>query len=436
MKTNFMTGTMGTDELYDRFLECGVVTTDSRHCPPGSMFVALRGERFDGNTFALKALELGCRYAVVDANITGEGVLRVDCGLTALQNLARMHRERLGLPVIGITGTNGKTTTKELVAAVLRKRFRTACTQGNLNNQIGVPLTLLSMTAEDEIAVVEMGASHPGDIRELVEIALPDYGIITNVGAAHLQGFGSLEGVMRTKGELYDFLRTRGQGTAFIRNEDKRLLSMSEGLRLVRYGTADGLFVSGKAVPGTDFLRFTWTGEGGDAHEVQTKLVGAYNLDNALAAVAVGRQFGVDDGLICEAIEEYEPTNSRSQLKVTARNRVIVDAYNANPTSMRAALDNFRSMSGGRKMVILGDMKELGASSVEEHQRIAAHVGECGFERVILVGSEFAKVAGGYETYPDAAALKEALVQSPPEGYSILVKGSNSMKLAGIADVL
>lgn len=372
-------------------MECGKVTTDSRNCPAGSMFIALKGATFNGNAFAAQALKQGCRYAVIDEpEYAGEGTILVEDCLKTLQQLANYHRRQLHLPVIGITGTNGKTTTKELISTVLSRKFNTLYTEGNLNNHIGVPLTLLRLNPQHEMAVVEMGASHPGDIKELVDIAEPDYGIITNVGRAHLQGFGSFEGVIRTKGELYDFLRAKGGATIFIQNENPYLNGIAGGLTCVRYGQTPGLYVSGELISCSPFLSFRWAA-GGISHEVATHLIGSYNLDNMLAAVAIGRYFGVPDEDISDALASYLPHNNRSQLKETADNKLIVDAYNANPTSMMAALKNFRLIEAPHKMVILGDMKELGTVSHEEHQKVVDYLNECGFERVVLVGPEIGR---------------------------------------------
>ena len=382
---------MEIEELYNRFTECNGLTTDSRHCPEGSMFLALKGETFNGNAFAAQSLAQGCRYAVVDepqyASPENPRIILVDNCLETLQKLANYHRRRLGTRMIGVTGTNGKTTTKELIATVLGEKFKVLYTQGNFNNHIGVPLTLLRLKPEHEMAVIEMGANHPGEIKTLVHIAEPDYGIITNVGKAHLQGFGSFEGVIRTKGELYDFLREKGNATIFIQNENPYLNKIAAGLTCVRYGQTPGLDVTGKVVACSPFLHFSWTAEG-ISHDVQTHLIGAYNLDNALAAVAIGRYFGVEDTKICHALSSYVPQNNRSQLVHTASNTLIVDAYNANPTSMMAALENFRQMEAAHKVAILGDMKELGEGSHEEHQKVVDFLKECGFERVMLVGPE------------------------------------------------
>lgn len=432
---------MDISALYKCFTECGVVTTDSRNCPAGSMFIALKGETFNGNAFARQALEKGCQYAVVDEKeYAADGhprILLVDDCLKALQGLANYHRRRLGTHIIGITGTNGKTTTKELIAAVLQKRYEVLYTQGNLNNHIGVPLTLLRLTPDHELAVIEMGANHPGEIKMLAGIVEPDYGIITNVGKAHLEGFGSLEGVVKTKGELYDYLRYNGKHIIFIDKDNEHLTKISQGLTRICYSVkgGEGLYINGRLRACAPYLSFDWEHEG-QWFEVNTHLIGAYNIKNALAAITVGRFFSVPSGRICEALAEYVPHNNRSQLTETADNKLIVDAYNANPTSMMAALENFRLMEVPHKMAILGDMKELGETSGEEHQKVADYLNECKFDKVILVGEEFGKVVPPFEHYKDAEAVKEALLKYNPKGYYILIKGSNSMKLSRLQEVL
>lgn len=432
----FVTENMEIAELYKCFMECGKVTTDSRNCPEGSMFISLKGETFNGNAFAAQALKQGCRYAVIDEpEYAGEDTILVDNCLQALQQLANYHRRQLKTPVIGITGTNGKTTTKELISTVLSRKFNTLYTEGNFNNHIGVPLTLLRLTKEHEMAVVEMGANHPGEIKTLVHIAEPDYGIITNVGKAHLQGFGSFEGVIRTKGELYDFLRAKGGATIFIQNENPYLNGIAEGLTCVRYGQTAGLYVSGELISCSPFLSFRWIAEG-VSHEVNTHLIGSYNLDNMLAAAAIGRYFGVSDDDISSALASYLPHNNRSQLKETADNKLIVDAYNANPTSMMAALKNFRQVEAPHKMVILGDMKELGEASREEHQKVVDYLKECGFDRVVLVGPEFAAATHSYQTFQHVDEVLADIRMHKPQGYYILIKGSNSMKLSQLPEYL
>ena len=430
------------DTLYACFRQSTCVTTDSRHCPQGSLFVALRGANFDGNAYAAKALEAGSRWALIDNEAylpAGDArYLLTDNCLLTLQLLARMHRRRMKARVIGITGTNGKTTTKELLSAVLKTRYRVLHTEGNLNNQIGVPLTLLRMTEADEVAVVEMGASHPGDIRELVGIAEPDCGLITNVGKAHLLGFGSVEGVARTKGELYDFLRTRAGSMVFVDSGQERLLRMSEGLNRVCYGCRADDFVCGRILDGGPCLSFEWTCSATDGrpHVVTTQLIGSYNLSNALAAVAVGNWLKVDAEELSAAIARYEPSNGRSQLKRTARNTLVVDAYNANPTSMRASIDNFLRLQAGEKMLILGDMRELGADSRAEHQAIVDYLSACGLTHVVLVGTEFAATRHTFAHFDDVAALSQALSANPPCGKTILIKGSNGVRLQSIVDKL
>lgn len=427
--------------LYRIFSACNGVTTDSRNCPQGSLFFALKGDTFNGNSFAAKALEAGSAYAVVDeAEYIPAGdthYILVDNCLQTLQQLANYHRRQLDTRIIGITGTNGKTTTKELIAAVLSRSYPLLYTQGNLNNSIGVPLTLLRLKAEHELGVVEMGASHPGDIKELVEIAEPDYGIITNVGKAHLEGFGSFEGVVRTKGELYDFLRGRGSSTVFMDQDNPHLKKMAQGLNLIPYGTEDGLYVNGRITGNSPFLSFYWkAGRDGQPHEVHTRLIGDYNFSNALATVAIGRFFQVRPDEIDEALSEYEPQNNRSQLKKTADNTLIIDAYNANPTSMMASIGNFHRMEAAQKLLILGDMRELGTDSPAEHQKIVDYLEECGFEEVWLVGEQFAATRHAYRTFADAPAIIAAIREDKPLGKTILIKGSNGIKLNTVIDYL
>ena len=429
---------MEISTIYNLFKECGRVTTDTRNCPEGSMFIALKGETFNGNMFARQALEKGCRYAVVDEAeyADAERIILVDDCLKTLQLLAREHRRALGTPIVGITGTNGKTTTKELIATVLQKRYNVLYTQGNLNNHIGVPLTLLNLAESHEMAVVEMGANHPGEIRTLVNIAEPDCGLITNVGKAHLEGFGSFEGVVKTKSELYDYLRSKENAFIFLDKDNEVLCQASAGLEAIGYGLeGEGLYVKGKLHACAPFLAFEWEHEG-KSYDVNTHLIGAYNVKNALAAIAVGLRFDVPAEAICEALSGYVPSNNRSQLTETADNRLIVDAYNANPTSMMAALENFRLMEVPHKVAILGDMKELGEGSVDEHRKIVDFLSTCGFERIILVGAEFGQANAGFEHYPDVEAVKQLFATDKPVGKYILIKGSNSMKLAQLKEIL
>lgn len=427
--------------IYQIFLDCQSVTTDSRNCPDGSLFIALKGESFNGNAFAGKALETGCAYAVIDESeyaIEGDQryILVDDC-LQTLQQLANYHRHQLDTRVIGITGTNGKTTTKELISAVLSQSHNILYTLGNLNNHIGVPSTLLRLKAEHDLAVIEMGANHPGEIKFLSEIVEPDCGIITNVGKAHLEGFGSFEGVIKTKGELYDFLRKKEGSTVFIHHDNAYLMNIAEGLNLIPYGTEDDLYVNGRITGNSPYLTFEWkAGKDGKSYQVQTQLIGEYNFPNALAAITIGRFFGVEDAKINEALAGYTPQNNRSQLKKTDDNTLIIDAYNANPTSMMAALQNFRNMEVPHKMLILGDMRELGAESAAEHQKIADYLKECAFEKVWLVGDQFAAAEHSFQTYPNVQEVIKELEADKPKGYTILIKGSNGIKLSSVVDYL
>ena len=427
---------MTVKEIYDKLRSCTGVTTDSRKCGPGLMFFALKGERFDGNEFVRGALEQGCPYAVMDNkelfDSQDQRMILVDNVLVTLQQVAALHRRTLGTPVIGITGTNGKTTTKELTNAVMSTTYNVLCTQGNLNNSIGVPLTVMGLKPEHEYAIIEMGASHPGDIKELVEVSQPDFGLITNVGKAHLLGFGSFEGVKRTKGELYDWLREHN-GMAFVNRDNEHLQQMCKGLPLVEYGKPgqEGLLVEGEVLECNPFVKFRWRRGGGDWHMVQTNLIGAYNVDNALAAITIGLKFGVKEQDASDAVANYMPQNNRSQLTETGRNHLVVDAYNANPTSMAAALENFSMIKAQDKMLILGDMRELGDVSQDEHRRIVEEIRKYGFTQVWLVGSEFAGAAGdsGFRLFPDVEAVNSALQSEPVNGKTILIKGSNSIGL-------
>ena len=429
---------MDITALYQIFLGCTGITTDSRNCPEGSLFIALKGDTFNGNAFAAKALEAGSTYAVVDeAAYAPAGDTRyilVDNCLHTLQQLANYHRRQLGTRIIGITGTNGKTTTKELISAVLSQKYNVLYTLGNLNNPIGVPLTLLRLTTEHELGVVEMGASHPGDIKELVEIAEPDYGIITNVGKAHLEGFGSFEGVIRTKGELYDYLH-RSKGKIFIKEENEYLQSIAKGIEQITYGNGDDAFASGQVVSCDPFLVFNWKQQG-KLHTVETHMIGSYNLDNVLAAVAVGRFFKIPAERISRAIAAYEPTNNRSQFKKTDNNELIIDAYNANPSSMKVALDNFITMPVQPKAIILGDMRELGPTSDELHAEVVEQIKKGQFDKVFLCGEHFSKVGKEFSPFATTEAMVEELRKQPLKGYHILIKGSHSMGLEKLADIL
>lgn len=439
---------MELSELYKLYQQHPLITTDSRDCPEGSIFFALKGESFDGNRFAKAALEKGCAYAVIDEReFAEEGngrLILVDNVLTTFKELAREHRRRFDIPVIGITGTNGKTTTKELIAAVLGEKYNVMYTRGNFNNDVGVPKTLFSLRPEHEIAVVEMGASHPGDIKALVDYVEPTCGLITNVGRAHLQGFGSFEGVKRTKGELYDFLESHN-GLLFLNESNPDLMEMAAQRdfgRIISYGRDEGGNVEGEVIDCSPFLNFRWrqhlhAGQmPANAYEVETHLIGAYNLDNMLAAIAVGLHFGVSPAQINHALGHYIPSNNRSQLETTEHNRLIVDAYNANPSSMAAAIDNFKLMKAERKMTILGDMLELGAVSDEEHQKTVDALAAAGIKEVWLVGEEFGKTHTAFRKFKNVDEVKAVIAAHRPENYYILIKGSNGIHLSQLPELL
>ena len=438
---------MDIKELYDLYLQHPCITTDSRNCPKDSIFLALKGASFDGNKFAKAALEKGCAYAIIDepayAEADNDRLILVDDCLKTFKEIAREYRRNFQIPVIGITGTNGKTTTKELVSAVLAERYRVMHTEGNFNNDVGVPKTLLRLDATHEIAVVEMGASHPGDIEKLVTYVEPTCGMITNVGRAHLLGFGSFEGVKRTKGELYDYLKAH-DGLLFLNESNVDLVEMArqrEMNRIMTYGQSDDANVQGEVSECAPFLRFTWrnmatTESKARTYDVQTHLIGAYNIDNMLAAITIGLHFGVTPEQINHALSHYIPANNRSQLEVTAKNKLIVDAYNANPSSMAAAVENFKLMNVEHKMAILGDMRELGEVSALEHQKLVDKLAEDGFKEVWLVGEEFGKTQTAFRKFKNVDEVKAEIAAHCPENYYILIKGSNGIKLFELPELL
>ena len=421
-------------EIYDYYRKSYQISTDSRHIEPAAVFFALKGERFDGNDFALEVAEQGIAGLVVADRKTlpdHPRIVKVDDTLQALQELARYHRQQMrDLTVIAITGTNGKTTTKELVSTVLGKKYKTIYTQGNFNNHIGVPLTLLRITPDTEFAVVEMGANHPGEIKTLANLACPDYGIITNIGKAHLEGFGSFEGVIKTKNELYDHLKANHK-TAFVNGDNALLMGLAKDLNHTTYGSSneDCIVKMGSCDP---YLSVIWNGM-----TIQTRLVGSYNFENVAAAIAVGSHFGVSETDIKEALEGYQPTNSRSQV-IEGRNRIIMDAYNANPTSMTASVKNFRSISGDNALLILGDMRELGDASEQEHKAILALLKDLGFKQAFLVGPCFSQYNDNpnYNTFPNSDELAAYLERHPVEGHTILVKGSRGIQLEKVLPLI
>ena len=445
-------------EIYKLFNSCNGVTTDTRTLKGGEMFFALKGENFDGNEYALKALEAGAAYAVVNtsaevASVDDQRLIKVEDTLKALQELACWHRSMTfvggrPLPVVALTGTNGKTTTKELVRQVLSAKYNVTATEGNLNNSIGVPLTLLKISPATEIAVVEMGASHPGDIKELVDIALPNFGLITNVGKAHLLGFGSFEGVKATKGELYDYLR-RTSDKVFLNVDNPHLCQMasernlqSDPERPYSLVLPYGLSLMGAEVLPSDaehpFLRIKL-----QDRIVNTYLVGSYNADNVMAAIAVGQHFGVSLEDAITAVEAYVPSNNRSQMTRTEKNTLIVDAYNANPTSMEAALNNFASVVAECKVAMLGDMLELGDESVAEHVQVVRKAISASLDSVMFVGGEFAKAVASegvasesIRCFDTSQNLADWLAENPITGAAVLIKGSRGTRMEKVITVL
>jgi UDP-N-acetylmuramoyl-tripeptide--D-alanyl-D-alanine ligase len=422
-------------ELYDRFRECAGVSTDTRKITEGCLYVALKGEKFDGNLFANDALEKGARYALIDNPelAVDSRYLLVDDGLTALQELARFHRKTLTIPVIGLTGSNGKTTTKELIASVLSRRYRTYATQGNLNNHIGVPLTLLAIDLDFEMAVVEMGANHQGEIRLLSSIAQPTHGLITNIGKAHLEGFGGIEGVRKGKGELFDFLAETG-GTVFVNAQSEVLMAMF-GERLFREAVFYQLTDQYEIV--TENPAVVYKDEVGQV--VTTHLPGRYNFDNMAAALCIGKFFGVPAEEANEAVAGYNPTNNRSQFIRKGSNTILMDAYNANPSSMAAAVQHFMKQDVAHKVVILGDMYELGDESPAEHAALGELIAQGKFDTVILAGQDMRYALSALPKayyFPDKFSLHNWIMDNPFQDTAILIKGSRGMGLESVVQFL
>jgi len=429
--------------LYSYFLQYPAISTDTRNILPHSLFFALKGERFNGNRFAAQALEKGASYAVVDEPQADgdERYLYVDDVLTALQELARHHRRQLQIPVIGITGTNGKTTTKELIQAVLSQQFNTYATQGNLNNHIGVPLTILSITAQTEIAIIEMGANHVGEIAFLCDIAQPTHGLITNVGRAHLEGFGSFGGVKKAKGELYDYLASHS-GTLFLQNDNPTLREMAGDRsikQLVTYGSSPGNTIYGELASANPLLDIRWAAAtDSGSYTVATQLTGAYNTENVLAAACIGRYFGLSPAQINEGITAYAPTNNRSQLTKTEHNTLICDYYNANASSMAAALENIRTLKADKKAIVLGDMFEMGEETYDEHRKVVEAALSLHATRTLFVGKAFYEHRGHAEAefYETTEAAKAALTQRPLQNALVLLKASRGMTFEKLVEVL
>ncbi len=430
--------------LYKIFEQHPIVCTDTRDIKKGSIFFALKGTSFNGNEFAKKALESGCSYAVIDEEKyqKDDRFLLVPDVLELLQGLANYHRRMLNIPVIAITGSNGKTTTKELIASVLGKKHKTLATKGNLNNHIGVPLTLLSITKQHEMAVVEMGANHVGEIEDLCAIAEPNYGIITNIGRAHLEGFGGFEGVIKAKTELYSFIK-KTNGVLFVNAGNELLMKHAEGIKNILYGDLDNVDTSGMLVAADPFLHIRWKNKTEVTplirkEVVSTKLIGNYNFENILAAACIGNHFNVPEKQIAEALENYSPDNSRSQVIEKGSNKIILDAYNANPTSMRAAIENFAGMNWPNKILVLGDMLELGTESAKEHQAIIDLLKQKEFSKIILVGKLFCAVNNtiNAECFESTEKASEWFRKNAPKNSSLLIKGSRGIKLEKILEVI
>jgi UDP-N-acetylmuramoyl-tripeptide--D-alanyl-D-alanine ligase len=426
------------DHIYAIFCAHPFVSTDSRQVKPGSIFFALRGEAFNGNEFASRALESGAVCAIVDEAeyALNDSCILVEDVLFTLQALAQHHRNQFNIPVIAITGTNGKTTTKELINGVLSRKYRTVATHGNLNNHIGVPLTLLNLTSNTEIAIIEMGANHPGEIAFLCGIARPGFGLITNIGKAHLEGFGSYEGVVRTKTELYNYLRDH-TGKIFLNKEDAVLREHACGIQPITYGREHASLMAVN-ISASPYLAMDLMLSNGEPLGLTTRLYGSYNANNILAAACIGQYFGVPPVEIKSAIEEYQPANNRSQITKTERNLLILDAYNANPTSMRAAIESFASSGYAEKTLILGDMLELGRDSDQEHLEILKLIDELTIATVYLIGPVFTRLNSKRENhcFQDCELAKMWLEHHRIENATVLIKGSRGIRLEKLVDVL
>ena len=430
---------MKTEQIYSLFKESTGIATDSRTVSKGQIFFALWGESYNGNKYANEALEKGAAWAIIDDPIyENEKTILVDDCLFELQALATHHRKEMNIPVLAIAGTNGKTTTKELLTAILSKKFKVHSTKGNLNNHIGVPLTILSAPLDTEMMIIELGANHIGEIRTLCVIAKPDYGIITNIGTAHIEGFGSFDGVIRAKTELYEYLR-KVNGIVFYNDKDRLLTEkiFRNINRAVPFSDPTGIELFIEKVPSDINLIVNATYHH-QSYKIKTNLFGNYNLENIKAAVATGLFFEVNMSDIVDAVENYQPANNRSQIKITSNNTLICDSYNANPTSMRSALDSFARIPAGKKLVILGDMLELGEKSEEEHNKLLDELKSHKIENVFLVGSVFQKVSSntGFRSFPDVSKLIDILRIEPVKGYTVLIKGSRKMGLEKVYDLL
>lgn len=427
------------NHLFNLFYQSSGICTDTRNIKTDSLFIALKGANFDGNNYVQYALESGAKFAITERKDMADDkrIFYVGNSLMFLQKLAHWHRKKFNIPVIGITGSNGKTTTKELINAVLSTQFNTLFTKGNLNNHLGVPFTLLELNETHEIAIIEMGANKPGDIQELVDIVEPTCGLITGIGAAHIEGFGSLDGVIKTKSELYNFLKIH-QGLVFV-NGDDTLLNKQLGNYFNRftYGESGANTIIGQINKMTPFINFSWHRKGGVLNFVEAKMIGTYNLINYLCAASIGVHFGLADAQITEALSDYVPSNNRSQVTKTERNTLILDAYNANISSMKAALESFDCIEHDNKCVILGDMRELGALSNNAHQEVVDYLERKDWQ-ILLVGEAFGKTRKNQKTlhFSDANACGSLLLNDPITNALILVKGSRGIALEQVVPFL
>ena len=426
---------MDIEQLYKLYLSYPSIKTDTRKLSNGDIFFALKGPTFNGNQFARQALDGGAAFVIIDEDLSfaDERLIKTSDALQTLQQLAKHHREQFDIPFIAITGSNGKTTTKELVHEVLSASYKTYTTEGNLNNHIGVPLTILKIKSDAEMAVIEMGANHQKEIEGYCMYAKPTHGLITNIGKAHLEGFGGIEGVKKGKGELFDFLR-KNDGTAFVNFDDGFLKEISAGIKnIISYGTSEGS-VTGKATGSSSFLEVEISGDN-NIGVIKTQLVGQYNLPNVVAAVTIGKHFNVPGEKIKAAIENYFPSNSRSQLIKKESNTIIMDAYNANPASMKAAIENFAQMPGTNKILLLGSMMELGVESEKEHAALINLIDKYKWKEVVLVGNNFKNPGKNYLHFDDAASAKIWLQQQQLENTQLLIKGSRNMQMEKVLDM-
>lgn len=422
-------------ELYSHYLKNPSISTDSRSIKKGDIFFALKGDNFDGNNFVFQAIEQGASLVVCDNKQIekGDKILLCENSLTMLQNLATYHRKQLKTTIIGISGTNGKTTTKELIQVVLSKKFKTLATKGNLNNHIGVPLTLLSIPFDTEIAIVEMGANHVGEIGFLCDIAMPDLAILTNIGTAHIEGFGGRENIIKTKKELFDFVKNNScEKSHIFVNADDNALKDETFSKKTTYSLNTKADISAKACCENGYAQIIYKD-----NLIASNLVGVYNAYNILAALTIGLHFGVELEQIKKAIEEYTPSNNRSQILKTNNNTLILDCYNANPSSCTSSIESFANMEANHKMVFMGAMKELGDVSIQEHKRVFDLLQSKGFERIVLIGEEYKSVLEGkVEWYANSEEFKENLIENKIEEATILIKGSRSTKMEVLKDVL